>query len=109
MRPGVPPAASDPRCFRGGRLCGRLLRLGQCRELERAGVPAGTVGNRPAAARAAGLHVASADGFFVLGEPELAFEIHTGTLTAFAGAAVQRGIAAETIDSLRAGNAGGYE
>jgi hypothetical protein len=81
--------------------------------LERAGVPAGTVEDLPAAARAVGLDVASADGFFVLGEPELAFEIHAGTLTAFAGAAVQLGIAAKTIDgligSLRAGKAGGYE
>jgi hypothetical protein len=46
--------------------------------LERAGVPAGTVEDLPAAARAVGLDVASADGFFVLGEPELAFEIHAG-------------------------------
>jgi hypothetical protein len=64
-------------------------------------------------APSAGLHVASADGFFVLGEPELGFEIHAGTLAAFSGATVQLGIAAETIDglicSLRAGKAAGYE
>lgn len=81
--------------------------------LERAGVPDGTVENLPAAARAAGLHVASADGFFVLGEPEFGFEIHAGTLAAFTGAAVQLGVPAETIDglagSLRAGRAAGYQ
>ena len=81
--------------------------------LERAGVPAGTVENLPAAARAAGLHVAWADGFFVLGGPQLGFEIHAGTLAAFTGAAVQLGIAADTIDGLigsfRAGQAGGYQ
>jgi hypothetical protein len=52
-------------------------------------------------------------GAVVLGEPEVAFEIRAGTLTAFTGAAVRLGIAAETIGgligSLRAGQAGGHE
>jgi SAM-dependent methyltransferase len=81
--------------------------------LEQAGVPRGTVENLPRAARAAGLEAAWSDGFFILGEPELGFEIHASTLAAFKQAAVHRGIAAQTIDdvlaSLRAGKAGGYE
>jgi SAM-dependent methyltransferase len=81
--------------------------------LEQAGVPRGTVESLPRAARAAGLEAASADGFFILGEPELGFEIHASTLAAFKQAAVQCGIAAQTIDdvlgTLRAGKAGGYE
>jgi len=81
--------------------------------LEQAGVPRGTVESLPAAARAAGLDVASADGFFILGEPESVFEIHASTLAAFKPTAVQCGIAAQTVDdvltSLRAGQAGGYE
>ena len=81
--------------------------------LGQVGVPPGTVESLPRAARAAGLEVASADGFFILGEPELGFEIHASTLAAFKEAAVQSGIAAQTVDnvigSLRAGKAGGYE
>jgi hypothetical protein len=81
--------------------------------LEQAGVPPGTVESLPRAARAAGLEAAPADGFFILGEPELGFEIHASTLAAVKQAAVQCGIAAQTIDdvlsTLRAGKAGGYE
>lgn len=81
--------------------------------LEQAGVPRGTVENLPRAARAASLEVASADGFFILGSPELGFEIHASTLAAFKEAAVQCGITAETVDdmigSLRAGKGGGCE
>jgi ubiquinone/menaquinone biosynthesis C-methylase UbiE len=81
--------------------------------LEQVGVPRGTVESLPRAARTAGLEVASADGFFILGEPELSFEIHASTLAASKEAAVQFGIAAKAVDdvlgSLRAGKAGGYE
>ena len=81
--------------------------------LEQVGGPRGTVESLPRAARAAGLDVASADGFFVLGEPELGFEIHASTLAAFREAAVHCGIAAQTVDdllgSLRAGKTAGYE
>jgi hypothetical protein len=81
--------------------------------LEQAGVPPGTVERLPRAARAAGLEAASADGFFILGEPELGFEIHASTLAAVKQAAVQCGIAAQIIDdvlgTLRAAKAGGYE
>ena len=81
--------------------------------LEQVGVPRGTVESLPRAARAAGLETASADGFFILGEPELGFENHASTLAAVKQAAVQCGIAAQTVEdvlgSLRAGKAGGYE
>jgi hypothetical protein len=81
--------------------------------LQQVGVPAGTVEGLPRSARAAGLEVAAADGFFILGEPELAFEIHASTLEAFKEPVVMSGIPAETIDALigalRAGKTGGYE
>lgn len=81
--------------------------------LQHAGVPAGTVEGLPRSAPAAGLEVIAADGFFILGEPDLAFEIHASTLAAFKEPAVMSGIPAETIDtliaSLRAGQTGGYE
>jgi hypothetical protein len=81
--------------------------------LEQAGVPPGTVESLPHAARAAGLEAAWSEGFFILGAPELSFEIHASTLAAVKQAAVQCGIAAQTIDevlgSLRAGKAGGYQ
>jgi len=81
--------------------------------LEQNGVPRGTVDSLPQAARAAGLETVSADGFFILAEPELGFELHASTLAAVKAAAIARGIAAQAIDdvlaSLRAGKAGGYE
>ena len=67
----------------------------------------------PRAARAAGLDVAEADGFFCTQDPELGFEIHAGSLAAARQRAVKAGIAAETIDDLvarlRAAKSGGYE
>ncbi len=81
--------------------------------LERTGVPYGAVEGLPRSARAAGLEVVAAEGFFILGEPELAFEIHANTLQAFKDAAVSLGVAAEHVDALiaalRAGKTGNYE
>jgi len=81
--------------------------------LERIGVPRGTVEGLPRPARVAGLEVVAAEGFFIFGEPELAFEIHASTLQAFKDAAVSLGVAAGHIDALiaalRAGRAGGYD
>ncbi len=81
--------------------------------MERAGLPGGTVEGLPRSARAAGLEVAGTDGFFLLGDPELGFEIHASTLAASRRRAVSSGIPAETIDSLltslRTGKSGGYE
>jgi SAM-dependent methyltransferase len=103
-----PPPRSHPQMDALDVYWGMLHRL-----LEQIGVPRGNVESLPSAARAAGLEVASSDGFFILGEPELSFEIHASTLAAFKEAAIQGGIAAQTIDdvlaSLRAGKAGGYE
>ena len=81
--------------------------------LERIGMPHGAVEGLPRSARAAGLEVVAAEGFFILGEPGLAFEIHASTLQAFKDAAVSLGVAAEHVDALiaalRAGKAGGYD
>jgi SAM-dependent methyltransferase len=81
--------------------------------LERIGVPPGVVEGLPRSARAAGLEVVSTEGFFVLGEPELAFEIHASTLEAFKDAAVSLGVQAGHVDALigalRGGQASGYE
>jgi SAM-dependent methyltransferase len=103
-----PPPRSHPQLDALSVYWGLLHQL-----LEQAGVPRGNVEGLPAAARAAGLETASADGFFILGEPELSFEIHASTLAASRQAAVQGGIAAQTIDNvistLRAGKTGGYE
>ena len=53
--------------------------------MERAGVPRGTVERLPRSARAAGLDVVEADGFFATQDPELGFEIHAGSLAAARG------------------------
>jgi hypothetical protein len=76
-------------------------------------VPRGAVESLPSVARAAGLETASADGFFILGEPELGFEIHASTLAASRQVAVKAGLAAQAIDdlvaALRAAKAGDYQ
>jgi SAM-dependent methyltransferase len=81
--------------------------------LAEVGVLDGTVAGLPGSARAAGLEVVTTDGFFLLSEPELVFEIHAGTLEAFRERVVRSGRPAETVDALvaamRAGKAGGYE
>ena len=81
--------------------------------MERAGVPHGTVERLPRSARAAGLEIAEADGFFATQDPEIGFEIHAGSLAAARERAIEAGIAAEMIDDLvailRAAKAGGYE
>jgi SAM-dependent methyltransferase len=81
--------------------------------LHRAGVPAGAVENLPRSAREAGFEVAARSGSFTIGDPELVFEIHAGTLTAARERGAQLGIAAERIDDLareiRAAKGGGYE
>jgi len=103
-----PPPRSHPQLDALSVYWGLLHRL-----LEQAGVPRGAVEGLPFAARAAGLETAWTDGFFILGEPELSFEVHASTLAASRQAAVQGGVAAQTIDdvisALRAGKAGGYE
>ena len=103
-----PPPRSHPPLDALGTYWGLLHEV-----LQQVGVPSGTVEGLPRSARAAGLEVAAADGFFILGEPELAFEIHASTLEAFKEPVVMSGIPAETIDALigalRAGKAGGYE
>jgi hypothetical protein len=76
-------------------------------------VPRGTVEGLPQSARAAGLEVVDADGFFSTTDPALGFEIHASTLAAAREHAVKAGIAAEIINdlvaSLRSGKGNGYE
>lgn len=81
--------------------------------MELAGAPRGTVEGLGRAARAAGLEVADASGFFATVEPELGFELHAATLAAARERAAKFGIAAEKIDGLlldlRAAKSGQYE
>jgi ubiquinone/menaquinone biosynthesis C-methylase UbiE len=81
--------------------------------MERAGVPRGTAEGLPRSARAAGLEVGGADGFFAILDPGLGFEIHASTFAAARERAIKAGFAAEAIDevvaSLRSAKAGGYE
>jgi ubiquinone/menaquinone biosynthesis C-methylase UbiE len=81
--------------------------------MERAGVPHEAIESLPRSARAAGLDVVEADGFFCTQDPELGFEIHAGSLAAASERAVEAGVAAELIDdlvaTLRAAKSGGYE
>jgi ubiquinone/menaquinone biosynthesis C-methylase UbiE len=81
--------------------------------MEQAGVPPEAIEGLPRSARAAGLEVVEADGFFCTQDPELGFEIHAGSLAAARQRAVTAGIAAQTIDdlvaTLRAAKGGGYE
>jgi SAM-dependent methyltransferase len=80
---------------------------------ERVGVPRAAVASLPRSARAAGLEVVEADGFFLTMDPELGFELHAATLAAAAERAAKSGVAAETIDdlvlNLRAAKVGGYD
>jgi SAM-dependent methyltransferase len=81
--------------------------------MELAGVPHGNVDGLPRSARAAGLEVVEANGFFNIVDPKLCFELHAGTLAAARERAVKLGIMAEKIDDvvlkLRAAKDGGYE
>lgn len=81
--------------------------------MELGGVPRGTVDGLPRSARAAGLEVVEADGFFVTRDPKLGFELHAGTLAAARERAVKSGIATEKIDdlvvNLRAAKDGDYD
>jgi ubiquinone/menaquinone biosynthesis C-methylase UbiE len=81
--------------------------------MESAGVPHGAIEDLPRSARAAGLEVVEADGFFCTQDPELGFGIHAGTLTAARERALKAGIAAGTIDDLiailSAAKTSGYE
>ena len=81
--------------------------------MELAGVPRGTVDGLPRSARAAGLEVVEANGFFITLDPELGFELHAGTLAAARERAAKSGIVAEKIDdlvvNLRAAKDGSYE
>jgi ubiquinone/menaquinone biosynthesis C-methylase UbiE len=82
--------------------------------VERAGAQHLAVEGLPASARAAGLEVVHKGGFFVNEEPELAFELHAGTLAATKARAVELGVATasdvdEVVDRIRAAKHGGYE
>src|SRR5262249_49542788 len=82
--------------------------------LEWVGVPPRVVEDLPRAARAAGLEVADAHGFFNLREPEMGLELHARTLIAMRERVIESGIATvaeidDLISALRAVKAGGYE
>jgi SAM-dependent methyltransferase len=69
--------------------------------MQRAGLPAHTVEDLPRFARAAGLDVGAARGFFLLTDPPaLGFELHAATAAAFRDRATALGVSAETIDEL---------
>lgn len=68
--------------------------------MDMAGAPRGIVEGLGRAARAAGLEVAGADGFFTTLDPMLGFELHAATLAAARERAVKSGVAAEKIDDL---------
>jgi hypothetical protein len=103
-----PPPRSNPQLGALATYWGLLHEV-----MEGAGVPPWTVESLPRSARAAGLEIAEADGFFAIQDPELGFEIHASTLAAAKDRAVKAGIAAETIDDLvtrlRAAKADGHE
>jgi len=81
--------------------------------MDLAGLPHGTVEGLDGAARAAGLEVSDATGFFTFLDPGLGFEIHAATLAAVRERAVGSGIAAERVDQvaaeLQAAKNGQYE
>jgi SAM-dependent methyltransferase len=71
------------------------------RLIERSGVPARSVDDLPRAARAAGLEVTSAEGFFRVTDAGPGFELHAATLAAAGARAVQSGVATQgEIDEL---------
>jgi ubiquinone/menaquinone biosynthesis C-methylase UbiE len=81
--------------------------------MERAGVPRGIAEGLPRSARAAGLEVVGADGFFAILDPGLGLEIHASTLAAARDRAIKAGLAAEAIDEvvarLRSADARDYQ
>jgi hypothetical protein len=68
--------------------------------VELAGVPRGIVEGLPRSARATGLEVVEANGFFLTVDPELGFELRAATLSAARDRAIKSGLAAEKIDDL---------
>jgi SAM-dependent methyltransferase len=81
--------------------------------MELAGAPRGSVDHLPRSARAAGLEVVEANGFFLTVDPEQSFDLHASTLAAARERAAKSGIAGKKIEdlvaSLRAAKDGGYE
>jgi hypothetical protein len=72
------------------------------------------VDDLPRAARAAGLEVISAEGFFTVMDPGLAFDLHASTLAAARARAVASGLASERevdalIHSIRAARDEAYD
>jgi hypothetical protein len=74
-------------------------RIEQGLDLERE-LPRESVAGLPRSARAAGLEVVAASGYFVTGDPELGFGLNSGALAAAREPAIKLGIAAERIDDL---------
>jgi SAM-dependent methyltransferase len=82
--------------------------------MARAGVPPSTIDDLPSAAKAAGLDVVQAGGFFTLTTPTLGFEIAAATVTAAKQRTVSLGIATapeidELVTALRAAQNAGYD
>jgi SAM-dependent methyltransferase len=81
--------------------------------MAKAGATPGAVEGLPRAARAVGLEVVETDGFFLIADPKLLFELHAGTLAAAYERAEMLGFPAERfgdlIASLRAAKEGAFE
>jgi SAM-dependent methyltransferase len=82
--------------------------------MERAGVPPGAIEHLPRSARAAGLEIVEANGFFLVHEPEVGFELHASSATAMRERTVRSGVATERqidelVATLRAAKDGNYE
>jgi SAM-dependent methyltransferase len=106
LRPGGRIVAHEPLRGPAPRSYPNLDALGGYWELlhavmQRAGLPAQTVEELPRSARAAGLDVVAARGFFLLTDPpELGFELHAATAAAYRDRATALGVSAETVDEL---------
>jgi SAM-dependent methyltransferase len=84
------------------------------RMLESFGVQKQAIDGLPQTARAVGLEVVEANGFFIPLDPELGFELHASALAAAKERATKSGVATEqeideAVRNLRAGKGGGYE
>ncbi len=81
--------------------------------MELAGVPRGSIEGLARSARAAGLEVVKASGFFIIHDPKLGFGQHAAVLAAARERAAKLGGAVDKIDdlvlTLRAAQGGGYE
>jgi hypothetical protein len=82
--------------------------------MERAGVPPNSIDDLPSVAKAAGLDVVEAGGFFKLMTPPLGFELAAAAVSAAKQRAVRLAVATaqeidELVNALRAAQNAGYD